>query len=81
MLCNNTLRVTLAAPQKHTFPLLVASSQEMRPNESRNEREPAAFSLAVKRIWREDDHSFISTAEVKYAYSYTSARTRSRHGA
>ena len=72
MLCNNMLRVTLAAPRKHTFPLLVASSQEMRPTESRNEREPVAFSLAVKRKGREDDRSFISSAEMKYAYSYTS---------
>jgi len=67
MLCNNILRVTLAAPKKHTFPLLVASSQEMRSTEARKEREPEAFSLAVKRIGREDDHSFISSAEVKYA--------------
>ena len=67
MLCNNTLRVTVAAPKKHSFPLLVASSQEMRSTESRNEREPVAFSLAVKRIGREDDHSFISRAEAKYA--------------
>jgi len=72
MLCNNMLRVTLAAPRKHTFPLIVASSQEMRPTESRNEREPVAFSMAVKRIGREDDPSFTSSAEVTYAYSYTS---------
>jgi hypothetical protein len=69
MPCNNMLRVTLAAPQKHAFPLLVASSQEMRPTESRNEREPVAFSKAVKRIGREDDPSFTSSAEVKHAYS------------
>jgi len=62
----------LQPPKKHTFPLLVASSQEMRPTESRNESELVAFALAVKRIGREDDHSFISSAEVKYAYSYTS---------
>jgi hypothetical protein len=39
-----------------------------------------ALSLGVKRPRREADHSFLSSAEVKNAWSYTSAPPIRLHG-
>jgi hypothetical protein len=41
---------------------------------------PRALSLGIKRPGREGDHSPPSTAEVKYAWSYTSIPPVRLHG-
>jgi hypothetical protein len=55
------------------FLFTIASRTALGPTQPPTQWVPGAFSLGVKRPGREADHSPPSSAEVKNAWSYTSA--------
>jgi hypothetical protein len=62
------------------FLYTTASRTTLGPTQPPNQWVPGAFSLGVKRSGREADHSPPSSAEVKNAWSYTSAPPIRPHG-
>jgi hypothetical protein len=60
--------------------LTTASRTALEPIQSPIQWVPEALSLGVKRPGREADHSPSSSAEVKYAWSYTSTPPIRLHG-
>jgi hypothetical protein len=63
------------------FLFITASRTDLGPTQLPIQWVPGALSLGVKRPGREADHSPLSSAEVKNAWSYTSTPPISLHGA
>jgi hypothetical protein len=55
------------------FLFTTVSRMALRPTQPPVQWVPGALSLGVKQLRREGDHSPLSSAEVKNAWSYTSA--------
>jgi hypothetical protein len=62
------------------FLFITASRMALGPTQPPIQWVPEALSLGVKRPGRETDHSPLSSAEVKNAWSYTSTPPIRLHG-